>query len=76
MCADNPVLDRLEPDAEALIVNRLADPPQHVDRPDRRVLPARRDDQVRAGQGINGGPELTATVDEFFASLRARALVA
>ena len=28
--AANPVLTGLEPDAEALIVNRLADPPQHA----------------------------------------------
>ena len=26
----NPVLDELDPDAEALIVNRLSDPPQYV----------------------------------------------
>ena len=28
--AANPVLTGLGPDAEALIVNRLADPPQHA----------------------------------------------
>ena len=49
LCAANPVLDRLEPDAEALIVNRLADRAAVRDRPDRPVLPARRADQVALG---------------------------
>ena len=47
----NPVLMSLEPDAEALIVNRIADPPAVRDRADRRVLPAGRADQGRAGTG-------------------------
>ena len=29
-CADNPVLETLEADAEALVINRMADPPQHA----------------------------------------------
>ena len=49
LCADNPVLDGLEPDAEALIVNRMSDPPRVRDRADRRVLRARRDDQGELG---------------------------
>ena len=32
LCAANPVLERLEPDAEALIVNRTGDEPQLRDR--------------------------------------------
>ncbi len=75
MCSDNPVIDRLEPDAEALIINRLADPPQHVIAPLDECY--RLVGMIKSRwSGINGGPELTATVDEFFASLRARALVA
>jgi Fe-S cluster biogenesis protein NfuA/nitrite reductase/ring-hydroxylating ferredoxin subunit len=75
MTADNPVLEDLAPDAEALIVNRLADPPVHV------IAPL--DDCYRLvgmiksrWTGINGGPELSATVDEFFAGLREGAIAA
>ena len=39
----------LEPDAEALIVNRIAEPPAVRDRADRRVLPAGRPDQGELG---------------------------
>ena len=52
----NPVLEGLEPDAEALIVNRMAEPPAARDRPDRRVLPAGRDDQARPGMGSRAAP--------------------
>ena len=30
LCAENPVLETLEADAEALVINRIADPPQHA----------------------------------------------
>ena len=30
LVADNPVLETLEADAEALVVNRIAEPPQHA----------------------------------------------
>jgi Family of unknown function (DUF5947) len=67
----NPVLDRLEPDAEALIVNRLDDPPQCL------IAPI---DQCYAlvgliktrWEGISGGPALREAVPEFFAALRRR----
>ena len=42
------------PDAEALIVNRMADPPQSRDRADRRVLPAGRADQGELGGDLGG----------------------
>ena len=45
----NPVLDRLEPDAEALVIDRLGDPHRYRDRADRPVLPARRPDQGELG---------------------------
>jgi hypothetical protein len=65
----NPVLERLDPDAEALIVNRLDDPPQFL------IAPI---DQCYAlvgliktrWEGISGGPALREAVPEFFASLR------
>ena len=49
MCDANPVLERLESDAEALVVNRLARAAAVRDRADRPVLPARRPDQVALG---------------------------
>ena len=42
LVAANPVLEDLDPDAEALIVNRMADPHVARDRAARRLLPARR----------------------------------
>ena len=42
LVAANPVLDDLEPDVEALIVNRIADPPQLRHRADRPLLRAGR----------------------------------
>ena len=51
-----PGAEGLEPDAEALIVNRMADPPAARDRADRRVLPARRADQGRAGRASPAAP--------------------
>ncbi len=38
----NPVLQQLEADGEAFVVNRMTDPARARDRADRRVLPARR----------------------------------
>jgi Fe-S cluster biogenesis protein NfuA len=68
----NPVLCDLEPDAEALIVNRIADPPQHA------IVPI--DECYRLvgtiksrWEGISGGAALETAVPEFFAELRERA---
>lgn len=67
----NPVLSELDPDAEALVVNRLADPPQYA------IAPI--DDCYRLvgliksrWEGISGGAALEQAVPEFFAALRAR----
>jgi Fe-S cluster biogenesis protein NfuA/nitrite reductase/ring-hydroxylating ferredoxin subunit len=75
MSADNSVLNDLAPDAEALIINRLADPPQYV------IAPL--DECYRLvgliksrWSGISGGPELVQTVAEFFAGLRGTAVAA
>jgi hypothetical protein len=67
----NPPLARLEPDAEALIVNRLSSPPQHV------VVPI---DQayrlvglIKARwEGISGGTATEDAVAGFFDGLRER----
>jgi hypothetical protein len=67
----NPVLADLDPDAEALIVNRMAEPPQYV------IAPI---DQCYAlvgliksrWEGISGGAALEEAVPAFFAALRSR----
>lgn len=67
----NPILAGLDPDAEALIINRLADPPEYA------IAPI---DQCYAlvglvksrWEGISGGDALVLAVPEFFAALRAR----
>jgi Fe-S cluster biogenesis protein NfuA/nitrite reductase/ring-hydroxylating ferredoxin subunit len=75
MSTDNPVLEDLVPDAEALIINRLADPPQHVIAPLDECY--RLVGMIKSRwSGISGGPELTATVDEFFGGLRETAIAA
>jgi Fe-S cluster biogenesis protein NfuA/nitrite reductase/ring-hydroxylating ferredoxin subunit len=75
VCAANPVLERLEPDAEALIVNRLADPPQHA------IVPI--DECYRLvglvksrWEGISGGSAIERAVEEFFEGLRGKAIAA
>jgi hypothetical protein len=67
----NPVLDGLEPDAEALIVDRTGDPPRYA------IVPI---DQCyrlvglikSRWEGITGGRAVDAVVAEFFDELRAR----
>lgn len=65
----NPVLEDLDFDAEALLVNRRADPHQHV------IAPL--DDCYRlvgiiksTWEGITGGQEMEAAVVRYFESLR------
>jgi len=72
LVALNPILAELEPDGEALIVNRLGDPPQHA------IAPI--DECYRlvgliksTWQGISGGTAVTDAVPSFFAGLRAAA---
>jgi hypothetical protein len=70
----NPVLADLDPDAEALVANRLADPPQYV------IAPI---DECYAlvgliksqWEGISGGDAIAHAVPQFFAAMRARATV-
>ena len=64
----NPVLADLEPDVEALIVNRLADPHAARDRADRPLLRARGHDQGAAGRG---SPAATPSQNAVEALLRA-----
>jgi hypothetical protein len=74
LVAANPVLEDLDADAEALIVNRLADPHAHA------IAPL--DDCYRlvgiikaTWEGISGGVEMEAAVARYFEGLWATALV-
>jgi len=74
LVAANPVLEDLDPDAEALIVNRMAEPHVHA------IAPL--DDCYRlvgiikaTWEGITGGAEMEAAVERYFDGLRATAKV-
>jgi hypothetical protein len=69
--ARNPMLDGLEADAEALIVNRIPDPPCHVIAPIDECY--RLVGLIKASwEGISGGARVEQAVDSFFAELRQR----
>ena len=70
----NPVLHRLEPDAEALIVNRIADPPAYAIAPiDRCYMLV---GLVKsAWEGISGGAGVERAIEAYFDELRAAAAV-
>jgi hypothetical protein len=74
LVAANPALEDLDPDAEALIVNRLATPHVHA------IAPL--DDCYRlvgiiksTWEGISGGAAMEAAVQRYFDDLRATATV-
>jgi hypothetical protein len=66
----NPVLRELEPDAEALIVNRTADPPMYAIAPiDRCYMLV---GLVKASwEGISGGAGVERAIEAYFDQLRA-----
>ena len=68
----NPILTTLEPDVEALIVNRLADPPQFVIAPIDRCYALVGLVKLR-WEGINGGSGLREAIAGYFDALRADA---
>ncbi len=68
----NPVLGSLEPDAEALIVNRMADPHQHAIAPIDECYRLVGMIKVR-WEGISGGTGPEDAIAEFFEELRERA---
>ena len=70
LAAMNPVLRDLEPDAEALIVNRMADPPMFAIAPiDRCYLLV---GLVKASwEGISGGGGVEHAIERYFGELRA-----
>jgi hypothetical protein len=69
LVAANPILETLEPDAEALIVNRLADPRQFAIAPIDRCYALVGLVKLR-WEGINGGVGLAGAIAEFFDALR------
>ena len=70
--SQNPVLDSLEADAEALIVNRIASPPRHAIAPIDECY--RLVGLIRTRwEGIAGGDAVELAVGSFFDELRERA---
>lgn len=68
----NPVLETLEADAETLLVNRRAKPPQHVIAPTDEAY--KLVGLIKANwQGLSGGPAVERVVAGFFEQLQARA---
>jgi hypothetical protein len=69
----NPVLEGLEADAEALIVNRMGATPMYAIAPIDRCYSLVGLIKIH-WQGISGGPEIPQAVDGFFSDLRATAV--
>jgi Family of unknown function (DUF5947) len=69
LVAINPVLETLEPDAEALIVNRMSDPPAFAIAPiDRCYMLV---GLIKASwEGISGGAGVEAAIAAYFEELR------
>jgi hypothetical protein len=68
----NPALDRLEPDSEALIVNRMAAPHQHAVAPIDECY--RLVGMIKSSwEGISGGAGPEEAIGRFFAELRVKA---
>lgn len=69
---DNPILDELEPDVEALLINRVRDACEYfivpIDACYRLVGLLR-----TSWRGLHGGDEVWKAIDEFFGNVRAKA---
>jgi len=64
----NPVLKKLEPDVEALLVNRIADPPLYFRAPIDKCF--RLVGIIRTQwRGLSGGSEVWTEIDRFFTEL-------
>lgn len=67
----NPVLKRFQPDVEALLVNRVSDPPQYYRAPIDHCY--RLVGIIRTQwRGLSGGSEVWKQIDEFFRELNLR----
>jgi hypothetical protein len=69
LVAANPILETLTPDVEALIVNRLGDPPEFFVAPIDRCYALVGLVKLR-WEGINGGSNLPQAISGFFEALR------
>jgi hypothetical protein len=70
--ADNPILSQLEPDVEALLVNRVRGAGEYFIAPIDECY--RLVGLVRSGwRGLSGGSEVWAAIGQFFADLKGRA---
>jgi Family of unknown function (DUF5947) len=74
LVAANPVLEQLDADAEALVVNRMTEPAEYA------ILPIDRCYELvglikSRWEGISGGSAIEQAVPEYFARVRARAVV-
>jgi nitrite reductase/ring-hydroxylating ferredoxin subunit len=75
LCAANPILERMEPDAEALVVNRTGEPHEYAIVPTDQAY--RLVGLIKARwEGISGGRGLDDAITEYFDSLRARSVAA
>jgi hypothetical protein len=72
LVAANPVLTGLEPEVEALIVDRMSEPPRHAIVPIDRCYELVGMIKAR-WEGISGGSAIDAAVAEFFGALERRA---
>lgn len=68
----NPILTGIEPDAEALVVNRISDIPQYVIAPIDECYGLVGAIKV-SWEGISGGPAIDREVPAFFEAMRRRA---
>jgi hypothetical protein len=68
----NPILSGIEPDAEALVVNRISDPPQFVIAPIDECYGLVGAIKI-SWEGISGGPAIEREVPGFFEDMRRRA---
>jgi Family of unknown function (DUF5947) len=73
LCEANPILDRLEPDAEALVVDRTAPVPRYAIVPVDRCYALVGMIKSR-WRGITGGQGVDEAIADFFDGLRERAL--
>jgi hypothetical protein len=67
----NPELDSLEPDAEALVINRVSDPPAYLIAPIDECY-ALVGAVKMSWEGISGGDAIERAIPTFFGRLRAR----
>jgi Family of unknown function (DUF5947) len=75
LCAANPVLERLEPDAEALVVDRTTDEHRYAIVPTDQAY--RLVGLIKASwEGITGGRGVDEAIDAYFAGVRERAVAA